>query len=204
MTLSSKIRIYDLARELKVDTKRLIEEIRSEGADVSVPSNAISKGLAESIRIKYFPKKEAIAKRATQAAKKAKGPPRSQIVVIEPKKTPIGNQKERAIVCVCETCGAIALSKSKLNTHSLNAHGKSQRKTFTTKLHSPTQQCRSRNCTQTLREKEKKNGGFCYAHYLDRHQPTVQGMVQGGSPGLRKKKTLRIGKSRGAETRKQR
>ena len=95
MTLSSKIRIYDLAKELKVDTKRLIEEIRSEGADVSVPSNAISKGLAESIRIKYFPKKEAIAKRATQAAKKAKGPPRSQIVVIEPKKTPNGNQKER-------------------------------------------------------------------------------------------------------------
>ena len=61
MTASSKIRIYALAKELKIDTKRLIEEIRSAGVDVSVPSNAISKGLAHSIRIKYLPKNGAIA-----------------------------------------------------------------------------------------------------------------------------------------------
>ena len=34
MTVSSKIRIYDLAKELKLDTKRLIEEVRREGVDV--------------------------------------------------------------------------------------------------------------------------------------------------------------------------
>ena len=58
MTVSSKVRIYDLAKELKLDTKRLIEEVRREGVDVSVPSNSVSKELAEKIRNKYFPKKE--------------------------------------------------------------------------------------------------------------------------------------------------
>ncbi len=56
---TSKTRLYDLARELKIDTKRLIEEVRREGVDVSVPSNQISKELAEKIREKYFPKKAA-------------------------------------------------------------------------------------------------------------------------------------------------
>ena len=46
---SSKVRIYDLAKELKLDTKRLIEEVRREGVDVSVPSNSVSKELAEKI-----------------------------------------------------------------------------------------------------------------------------------------------------------
>ena len=54
---TSKVRIYDLAKELKLDTKRLIEEVRREGVDVSVPSNSVSKELAEKIRNKYFPKK---------------------------------------------------------------------------------------------------------------------------------------------------
>jgi translation initiation factor IF-2 len=55
--VTSKIRIYDLAKDLKIDTKRLIEEVRREGVDVSVPSNSISKELAEKIRDKYFPKR---------------------------------------------------------------------------------------------------------------------------------------------------
>ena len=55
--VTSKVRIYDLAKDLKIDTKRLIEEVRREGVDVSVPSNSISKELAEKIRDKYFPKK---------------------------------------------------------------------------------------------------------------------------------------------------
>ena len=74
MTVSSKIRIYDLAKELKLDTKRLIEEVRREGVDVSVPSNSVSKELAEKIRNKYFPKKEAAAKRVVKVVKKAARP----------------------------------------------------------------------------------------------------------------------------------
>ncbi|HKR12471.1 MAG TPA: translation initiation factor IF-2 [Pyrinomonadaceae bacterium] len=74
MTVSSKVRIYDLAKELKLDTKRLIEEVRREGVDVSVPSNSVSKELAEKIRNKYFPKKEAAVKRAVKVVKRAVAP----------------------------------------------------------------------------------------------------------------------------------
>ena len=69
---ANKIRLYDLARELKLDTKRVIEEIRREGVDVSVPSNSISKELADKIRNRYFPKKEPSAPRAIRVVKKAK------------------------------------------------------------------------------------------------------------------------------------
>src|SRR5215212_8628183 len=68
---TSKVRIYDLAKELKLDTKRLIEEVRREGVDVSVPSNSVSKELAEKIRNKYFPKKEAAVKRTVKVVKRA-------------------------------------------------------------------------------------------------------------------------------------
>jgi translation initiation factor IF-2 len=69
---ANKIRLYDLARELKLDTKRLIEEVRREGVDVSVPSNSVSKELADKIRNRYFPKKEVTAPRAVRVVKKAK------------------------------------------------------------------------------------------------------------------------------------
>ncbi len=74
MTVSSKVRIYDLAKELKLDTKRLIEEVRREGVDVSVPSNSVSKELAEKIRNKYFPKKETAVKRSVKVVKRATAP----------------------------------------------------------------------------------------------------------------------------------
>jgi translation initiation factor IF-2 len=74
MTTANKVRLYDLAKELKLDTKRLIEEVRREGVDVSVPSNSISKELAEKIRTKYFPKKETAAKRTIKVVKRAARP----------------------------------------------------------------------------------------------------------------------------------
>ncbi len=67
----SKVRLYDLAKELKLDTKRLIEDVRREGIDVSVPSNSISKELADKIRNKYFPKKDTAFKRGVRVVKKA-------------------------------------------------------------------------------------------------------------------------------------
>jgi translation initiation factor IF-2 len=72
--VTSKVRLYDLAKELKIDTKRLIEEVRREGVDVSVPSNSVSKELAEKIRDKYFPKKDTAVKRTVKVVKKAARP----------------------------------------------------------------------------------------------------------------------------------
>ena len=74
MTVGNKVRIYDLAKELKLETKRLIEEVRREGFDVSVPSNTVPKELAEKIRNRYFPKKEAAPPRTIRVVKKAPKP----------------------------------------------------------------------------------------------------------------------------------
>src|SRR5215475_3492596 len=56
-TGQQKIRIYDLAKELKLDNKRVLEDARREGIDVSVPSNTVPMEVAERIRTKYYPKK---------------------------------------------------------------------------------------------------------------------------------------------------
>src|SRR5215471_14478024 len=57
MAQAGKTRIYDLAKELKLDNKKVIEDARREGIDVSVPSNTVPFEVAERIRTKYFPKK---------------------------------------------------------------------------------------------------------------------------------------------------
>jgi translation initiation factor IF-2 len=72
MPVGKKIRVYDLARELKQDTKRVMEDLRREGADISVPSNSVSMELAEKVRSKYFPKAEAAPKRGIKVIKAAK------------------------------------------------------------------------------------------------------------------------------------
>ena len=72
MPIGKKVRVYDLARELKQDTKRIIEDLKREGADVDVPSNSVSVELAEKVRVKYFPKVETAPKRAIKIIKAAK------------------------------------------------------------------------------------------------------------------------------------
>ncbi|MGZ8848197.1 MAG: translation initiation factor IF-2 [Pyrinomonadaceae bacterium] len=87
--VTSKVRIYDLAKDLKIDTKRLIEEVRREGVDVSVPSNSISKELAEKIRDKYFPKKDTAVKRAVRIVKKAARPVVEEVPAEEISEVPL-------------------------------------------------------------------------------------------------------------------
>ncbi len=88
--MGKKIRIYDLARDLKQDAKRVMEDLRREGADVSVPSNSVSMELAEKVRLKYFPKTEVAPKRAIKiikASKKVEAEPATEEVA-EPAETP--------------------------------------------------------------------------------------------------------------------
>ncbi len=72
MAIGKSIRIYDLAREVKQDTKRVMEDLRREGADVSVASNSVSDVIADKVRSKYFPKTETAPKRAIKIIKAAK------------------------------------------------------------------------------------------------------------------------------------
>ncbi|MFN6963092.1 MAG: translation initiation factor IF-2 [Pyrinomonadaceae bacterium] len=72
MAIRKTVRIYDLARELKQDTKRVIEDLRRAGADVSVASNSVSVEFADKVRSKYFPKAEAAPKRTIKVIKATK------------------------------------------------------------------------------------------------------------------------------------
>src|SRR6185436_374811 len=74
MAIGKSIRIYDLAKEVKQDTKRVMEDLRREGADVSVPSNSVTKEFAEKIRNKYFPKVDAAPKRTIKGIKRKAEP----------------------------------------------------------------------------------------------------------------------------------
>src|SRR6185436_10038696 len=73
MAVRKTVRIYDLAKELKQDTKRVMEELRRAGADVSVASNSVPLEFADKLRNKYISKAEAPAKpRAIKVIKAAK------------------------------------------------------------------------------------------------------------------------------------
>src|SRR4029079_4811960 len=89
MAVRKTVRIYDLAKELKQDTKRVMEELRRAGADVSVASNSVPIEFAEKLRNKYVAKAEAPAKpraiKVIKAAKKEDAPPvEDQVEPLEP------------------------------------------------------------------------------------------------------------------------
>jgi len=83
MAAGKSIRVYDLAREVKQDTKRVMEDLRREGADVSGPSNSVSHELAEKVRSKYFPKTEIAPKRGIKVIKKSAQPAEEAPVEVE-------------------------------------------------------------------------------------------------------------------------
>jgi translation initiation factor IF-2 len=71
--VANKVRIYELAKEVKKEPKQIIEDARRFGVDVSVPSNSVPKEIAERIREKYdLVKKPSVAARAIKIFKKEK------------------------------------------------------------------------------------------------------------------------------------
>jgi translation initiation factor IF-2 len=89
-TVHQKIRIYDLAKELKLDNKKVMEDARREGIEVSVPSNTVPHEVAERIRLKYFPKKIApkVGPRLVKHAKVAEPVAEAPAEVAAPEPTP--------------------------------------------------------------------------------------------------------------------
>ena len=67
-----KVRIYELAKELKLENRKVLEDARRMGVDVSVPSNTLDENIAEKIRETYYPKKEATNIHRTARLVKAK------------------------------------------------------------------------------------------------------------------------------------
>jgi len=89
MAASKKIRVYELAKELKQDPKKIIEDLRKEGADVSVPSNSVSVEIADKVRGKYSPNAEPKLKRAVKVIKK-----KASETTPEPVDEPVGAAEE--------------------------------------------------------------------------------------------------------------
>ncbi|GBC81452.1 Translation initiation factor IF-2 [bacterium HR10] len=67
-----KIRIYELARELKLEPRQVIEEARRLGFDVSVPSNSLTEEQADQIRSRHYAKQPEVSQLRPRLVKKAK------------------------------------------------------------------------------------------------------------------------------------
>jgi hypothetical protein len=75
MTVSSKVRIYDLAKELKLDTKRLIEEVQSRRCRCECALKLrIQRVGGEDSELSTFRKKRQPVKRAVKVVKRAAMP----------------------------------------------------------------------------------------------------------------------------------
>ena len=106
----TKIRVYDLARKLKQDTKRIIEVLRREGVDVSVPSAAISVDIAERIKNKYFPKTEASPKRSVEVLKNCGLSKRKKEIKFKCENCGLITEKD---AFKCLYCGFVLVEKKK-------------------------------------------------------------------------------------------
>jgi Translation initiation factor IF-2, N-terminal region len=70
----SKVRIYDLAKELRLESRKVLEDVRRFGAKVSAPSSSVDAAIAEKICELYYPKKQS-AQRAPRLVKAHKTAP---------------------------------------------------------------------------------------------------------------------------------
>lgn len=96
---TSKVRVYDLAKDLRVESKQLIEELRYDGLDVSLPSNTVSREWAERIRNRYFPKRKGSAPHAVRVVRKAVSPPQAgDQVSTQETPVPVAQAAEDSIV----------------------------------------------------------------------------------------------------------
>jgi len=85
-----KIRIYELARELKLEPRRVIEEARQLGFDVSVPSNSLTEEQAEQIRSRHYAKVPEVSQIRPRLVKRAKevAPEQATVPSPPPKEVP--------------------------------------------------------------------------------------------------------------------
>lgn len=83
----SKVRIYELARELKLESRKVLEDARRLGVDASVPSNTLDDAVADKIREMYYPKKEPVStQRSARLVKAAK--PAAEVTPAPPETIP--------------------------------------------------------------------------------------------------------------------
>ena len=93
-SLTGKVRIYELARELKLESRKIIDDARRMGVDVSVPSNTLDDPIANKIREMYFPAKKEIPASLSSIEK----PSTSANLLTSNKKENISKRKKQLIL----------------------------------------------------------------------------------------------------------
>jgi translation initiation factor IF-2 len=83
-----KVRIYELARELKMESRKILEDARRLGVDASVPSNTLEDAIADKIREMYYPKKEPVSMQRTARLVKAPKPSATEAAAPAPTLAP--------------------------------------------------------------------------------------------------------------------
>ncbi len=87
--MTTKVRIYDLAKELKVDSKRIIEDLQRMGISGSyVPSSSLDQNVAERVRERYNPNRLSAANLPPPAPKLRKLPPGTIVPSVAPPVVP--------------------------------------------------------------------------------------------------------------------
>ncbi|MGQ9896095.1 MAG: translation initiation factor IF-2 [Acidobacteriota bacterium] len=87
--MTTKIRIYELAKELKVDSKRIIEDLQRIGISGSyVPSSSIEQAVANRVRERYNPNRASTANVPPPTPKLRKLPPGTVLPNIPAPPTP--------------------------------------------------------------------------------------------------------------------
>lgn len=107
MAKKTKIRIYNLARELKQSPQLIIEEIRKLGNNVSVASNAVSDEIAQLIRNKYSSKGKSVVFGKVKILKSLENLRKNQDS-LQKKSSPIFDKEKTYINC--EFCKILILS----------------------------------------------------------------------------------------------
>ncbi len=177
---NKKIRIYDLAKELKQDVQCVIEEARREGSDVSVPSNSLSKELADKMRKKYLSNENRPLKDKIRIIKKSKRTP-DKISSNNKNRTP----KKPSVVLKtkkkykCQYCYAKVLAKRYKN-HTLNECPK---RPSITSIERPAMQNAKR---------KSSNNKVSSSLYLNEAKNVIMALSKGKKRNLNNKKFLKL------------
>src|SRR5262245_41084545 len=74
-----RVRLYELAKELRLETRQVVADARRLGAMVSSPSSSVDEMTADRIREFYYPKKPAATEHRAARLVKAHKPAATQV-----------------------------------------------------------------------------------------------------------------------------
>lgn len=164
--------VQQLSKALGLKNKHLIRVARIAGCKVSAPWSIIPAEMVPKVITKKLEIDAVVTRPQT-------GEPRTPVNSYT--ESSLGTRSNR--LHNCDACGRQINKKKKICDVCRYTRARSR----------DLRACR--NCQQLLPETNKFEG-YCYLCYCKSHSPTLRSFVQGGSPGLPKRTTLKIGKTK--------